>query len=98
MLADAHVKAVHRVVRVAFAHQQRQGQHVGLLAVGLVVSSGVVVKLDAFNSIAGDEHVDLRQGAEDSSVERKVDHGATDVPVPLIGGPELLVLVQLELI
>jgi hypothetical protein len=59
VLAGAHIKAFHRVVIVTFAHQQRQGQHVGLFAVGLIVSARFVVKLDAFDSIAGDEHVDL---------------------------------------
>lgn len=87
-------EAAERVVRIPLPHHEAERQNVRVLLVGLVEAARVIVKLNAFDSVASDEHVDLRHGAENA----KVSEGLVDVALPLLRRSELLVLHQLELV
>ncbi len=85
------------MLRISLPHEQGQRHHIRLLLVDFVKHTRIIVKLNAFNSVARDQHVHFRHWAENSNF-CKPHKGPINVALPFIMCAELLILHDLELV
>lgn len=94
MVGHSLREAAQWVSGVTLPHHQAERQHVRVLPIGLIEAARVIVELNTFDPVAGDKHVDLRDGTEDALAPQRLVH----MVLPLLRCSELFVLHKLELV
>jgi len=94
MLTSPQRQGIQRMSLISLLHNKWKRQDIRLLLVDLIVSARLIIKLNAFSTITGNQDIHFRHWTKDSILPQVFIH----VQLPLLGWPELLIFHQLEVI